>query len=231
VDKAVKHYADGRNMHKITIIVSISLLTLILVMVCSCKSSLSTLTTTDFNSDNSGSSKSANGLSLSFSLDAKTYKPGDTINMVISETNTLSKMNNILVSDKWPVSGLSVDLCGTESFPFGVVVMQGDYTTDDISTAIPLILYNPNVIVQCYIPPVLNVKAYDFKPSSDIATINGSTPNQTATIEMSTKISMWSYWAGSPPNAVQHNFETGVYTVVAGDEWGALVVLHFTVKK
>jgi len=109
--------------------------------------------------------------------------------------------------------------------------MQGDYTTDDISTAIPLILYNPNMIVQCYIPPVLNVKAYDFKPSSDIATINGSTPNQTATIEMSTKISMWSYWAGSPPNAVQHNFETGVYTVVAGDEWGALVVLHFTVKK
>jgi hypothetical protein len=231
VDKAVKHYADGRNMHKITIIVSISLLTLILVMVCSCKSSLSTLTTTDFNSDNSGSSKSANGLSLSLSLDAKTYKPGDTINMVISETNTLSKMNNILVSDKWPVSGLSVDLCGTESFPFGVVVMQGDYTTDDISTAIPLILYNPNMIVQCYIPPVLNVKAYDFKPSSDIATINGSTPNQTATIEMSTKISMWSYWAGSPPNAVQHNYDPGDYTVVAGDEWGNLLIVHFTVSQ
>jgi hypothetical protein len=30
-------------------------------------------------------------------------------------------------------------------------------------------------------------------------------------------------------NLNEDNFVTGVYTVVAGDEWGALVVLHFTV--
>ena len=35
------------------------------------------------------------------------------------------------------------------------------------------------------------------------------------------------YWNGSTIT----DFEQGVYTVVAGDEWGALVVLHFTVSK
>ena len=31
--------------------------------------------------------------------------------------------------------------------------------------------------------------------------------------------------------AVQDNFNPGVYTVVAGDEWGALVVAHFTISQ
>jgi hypothetical protein len=39
------------------------------------------------------------------------------------------------------------------------------------------------------------------------------------------------YWTGADPDAVQHNFEPGVYTIVAGDEWGALVILHFTVAQ
>jgi hypothetical protein len=39
------------------------------------------------------------------------------------------------------------------------------------------------------------------------------------------------YWTGAAPNATQQNFEPGVYTVVAGDEWGALVVVHFTVSQ
>jgi hypothetical protein len=38
-------------------------------------------------------------------------------------------------------------------------------------------------------------------------------------------------WVGSPPNAVQQYFEPGVYTVVGGDEWGNMVVLHFTVSQ
>jgi hypothetical protein len=32
-------------------------------------------------------------------------------------------------------------------------------------------------------------------------------------------------------NSSFSNFNPGVYTVVAGDEWGALVVVHFTVSQ
>jgi hypothetical protein len=28
---------------------------------------------------------------------------------------------------------------------------------------------------------------------------------------------------------IEHAFDPGIYTVVGGDEWGALVILHFTV--
>ena len=34
---------------------------------------------------------------------------------------------------------------------------------------------------------------------------------------------------GGTSSAAFTNFDHGVYTVVAGDEWGALVVVHFTV--
>jgi hypothetical protein len=180
---------------------------------------------------NSVSAKSANGLNLSLSLDVKTFKPGYTINIVVSEGNTLSKTNDVPVSDKWPIPGLSVDICGTRSFPFGVALLRGDYSAANVETATPLILYNPNGIVQGCLPPVLDVTSFHFKPSSDIATLDGTVIDQSATFEMSTEVSVWSYWAGSPPNAVSQNLEPGVYTVVAGDEWGALVVMHFTITE
>ena len=218
----------------------IFMITLALIIVISgicaagCGDSVSqtTLTTiNDFNGINTASSQSANGLSLSLSLDSTTYKPGDTINMVVSEKSMLKITNKLLVSDKWPIHGLSVDICGTRSFPFGVAILRGNYTSGNVATAAPLILYNPNGIVQGCLPPVLNVTAYHFEPLSDIATLDGTVIDQSATFEMSTEVSVWSYWAGIPPNAVQHDFEPGVYTVVAGDEWGVVVVVHFTVTK
>jgi hypothetical protein len=37
------------------------------------------------------------------------------------------------------------------------------------------------------------------------------------------------YWASNNIGAAFTLFEPGGYTVVAGDEWGAIVVVHFTV--
>ena len=48
---------------------------------------------------------------------------------------------------------------------------------------------------------------------------------------MSFNLKVRNYWRGDHPNAVLHNFEPGVYTVVAGDEWGTLVILHFTIAE
>jgi hypothetical protein len=39
------------------------------------------------------------------------------------------------------------------------------------------------------------------------------------------------YWASNNIGAAFTLFEPGVYTVVAGDEWGALVFVHFTVSQ
>jgi len=46
---------------------------------------------------------------------------------------------------------------------------------------------------------------------------------------MTAKVTASGFWAGSRPNATFSNFIPGSYTVVGGDEWGALVILHFTI--
>jgi hypothetical protein len=190
-----------------------------------------TTTTTETTMNNSTSSQPANGLSLSLSLDADTYRSVDTIHMAIDEKNILARMNNVPAAAKWPVSGLSLGICGTLSYPFGIAVYQGFYGISDISTAVPLVIFNPNSVPFGCMPPVNNVTKYIFKPASDIVTINGSGPNESATMEMKTEVDVYEHWAGVPPDAVWHYFEPGVYTVVAGDEWGALVIVHFTVTQ
>ena len=186
-------------------------------------------TATDFTSVNAVAKKFANGLSLSISINPQLIKPGYPIHIVITESNMLSKTNNLRVSDKWPIKELSDGICGTEGYPFGIAVFQGDYTAANILISTPLILNNPNVIVQGCVPPVFNVTVYHFKSTSDIATLDGEAINGSATFEMSTEVIGGIDWVGSFPNAVQQYFEPGVYTVVGGDEWGKMVILHFTV--
>jgi hypothetical protein len=49
-------------------------------------------------------------------------------------------------------------------------------------------------------------------------------------MQIKSEIALEGYWHDS--NMINNRliwFEPGIYTVVAGDEWGALVVLHFKV--
>jgi hypothetical protein len=43
------------------------------------------------------------------------------------------------------------------------------------------------------------------------------------------EIGLKGYWTNDSVSQF-NNFDPGVYTVIAGDEWGALVILHFTVS-
>jgi hypothetical protein len=74
------------------------------------------------------------------------------------------------------------------------------------------------------------INAYAFQPSGDTADLfqlGGTDP--VLTEEMNVQIHPTGYWIGSP--GALTSFFPGVYTVVAGDEWGAIVVLHFTVSQ
>ena len=130
--------------HRIGVIVRVVLLLSVLAGCGSSTTQSTTATSNDFNGVNSISKKFANGLSLSILVNPQLIKPGYPIHIVITESNTLSKMNNLRASDKWPINGLSVGICGTESYPFGVAVFQGSYTATNVSSATPLELDNPN---------------------------------------------------------------------------------------
>lgn len=126
------------------------------------------------------------------------------------------------------MSGLSLNPCGTSSFPFGVAIFQGDYTATDISAETPLVLYNPNELPPCaFIPAII---AYNFSPSSDLAAEIVDHELNSQAMPMNQSVTVTYYWTGSGQNVTKHDFKPGIYTVAAGDEWGNLVVVHFTVS-
>jgi hypothetical protein len=173
-----------------------------------------------------------NGLSLTLSLNSTTYHPGEQATVTIHEKNTLATENNIPVANRWPVQNLNLGPCGTLNYPFGISILRGYYDAKDVGDITPLQLFNPNVLPLC--PMMLaGIVSYDFQPESDIAVIHtnwDSEPGAIKTsINMTAGVTASGFWTGSHPNATFSNFTPGIYTVVGGDEWGALVVLHFTV--
>lgn len=170
---------------------------------------------------------SANGLSLTLSIDSTSYKSGDEVSITIDEKNTLTKDNNITVADLWPAQGLIDGPTGTVNYPFGVSILPGYYDTRSAASIAPLIIYNPNAI---YNGPMqlANITSYDFQPSSGMAAIYTKYDSQPTTISMTVIVGTTGSW-GNGPLVVYRNFTPGIYTVVGGDEWGALVTLHFVI--
>jgi hypothetical protein len=170
-----------------------------------------------------------NGLILSLALNSTTFQPGQEISVVIDEQNTLATVNNVFASNSWPLRGLSVGPCGTLNYPFGVAIFQGYYTSSNVSSAKQLQLYKPGIY---FCPTMLaEINAYAFQPSSDNASVFGScNPNPCINdFKIESEVTVTGYWLNGQ-EATFGNFTPGVYTVVGGDEWGALAVLHFVVQ-
>jgi hypothetical protein len=171
--------------------------------------------------------QSAHGLSLSLSLDSTIYHVGTGVSIVINEKNMLPKTNRVTASEKWPAGGLSTGPCGTYNFPFGMAIFQGNYTAADILSATPLELFNPVLKHGC--PLILSeISSYVFQPSSDSAAVFQMSESTAAlTLKMNSPVqpALFGYWVDTEFT----DFSPGDYTVLGGDEWGAKVVLHFTV--
>jgi hypothetical protein len=153
---------------------------------------------------------------------------GALIQVIPSEYNTLAAANNVSMADHWPLDGLTLGACGTATMPFGVALYKGTYTAGNVSRATPLQIYP---VVPC--PMLIRyVTGYLFQPSSDFAVILPSGPNATAT-EMTANVNATAEYvldanltASSTPT---DPLGPGTYSVAAGDEWGSVVVVHFTV--
>lgn len=174
---------------------------------------------------------SQNGLSLTLSLDSTTYHPGDKVSVTIDEKNTLAREHNVPVADSWAIQGLGLDRCGTGVYPFGISVLQGYYDAQSIATVTPLRIFYPRC-ASCVVPG--GFVSYNFQPRSGKAGIctfitvyENRKPQPT---NMTTTLTLPGYWIGSCSNWTLSSFTPGIYTVVGGDEWGALVVLHFTIS-
>ena len=197
---------------------------------------ITTQTSSSTTKDNSGrssvSSNSTNGLSLSLSLDGTTYQTNQEVSIIVDENNLLTITNNVSATDNLPSELTEATGFTNEpsSLPFGLAVFQGNYTLSSYSTVTPLIIYDPSKV---YIgTQVVGPTSYSFQPSSDAAYIEGgSYSSSNGLMKMQYELQLNGYWDDNLMKAVQDNFNPGVYTVVAGDEWGNMVILHFTVSQ
>ena len=164
------------------------------------------------------------GLVLNLSVNSSSFTQGKSLQVYISETNSLSSMNNVTASQNW-VTTFSLWRCSAD-YPFGIVLLKGSYTLQNFTQGEKVSLQSPVQNYLCVRPPFLT-SYYHFLPKSDSAVVQVDMGNQTVTWPMGTSISITGYWT------VQGSFAPlphGTYTLVAGDEWGALGLLHFTVN-
>lgn len=172
----------------------------------------------------------APGLKLSLSISNPVIFSGDSIGITISESNTQTTPVNMNFSSNWPVEGLSLSICGRLGSPFAFGVAQGYYTISNISSAEMLDIFAPTSfpMTDCA-PSLFNASSYIFQSQSNIVSI------VYPLLESQPQIYNESDEASVSANGYLPNvgnwteFQMGTYTVVGGDEWGNVVILHFAV--
>ena len=162
--------------------------------------------------------KNSSPLQLYLSIDSEYENPAEPISIDIGLNNTGSVPLTLAKSDNWPRTDMGSGLCS--HLPFGVSILKGYYTEQNMSSAKSLVIYGT---VPCPAPTL--IKSYTFEPSSSKATQECDTlfscPGMT---DMKAHLVIPDFMY----NGQHHSFDVGNYTIVGGDEWGHIVIQHFT---
>ena len=106
-------------------------------------------------------------------------------------------------------------------------MLSGNYDITNVSSGKALQIYQPGAY-NC--PGILaGIGSYAFQASSDNATIFGSCQVGGSGGCISERVNSMVLFNGHWSGNVFMGFPSGICTVVAGDEWGDLVILHFAV--
>ncbi len=165
----------------------------------------------------------ASGLSFKLRTNTTTLRAGQGVSINIAMINTLSRDINVTAANRWPIMGLIDNACGTLFYPMGIGVAKGNYQLNNVSSATLLDMCESGPGAGPGGPyPVLY---YLFKSGSSYANVSG----YRTLLAINATVQISGYWVGST-GQTKNNFDSGMYTVIAGDEWGDLVVLHFVVQ-
>jgi hypothetical protein len=173
--------------------------------------------------------KSAPGLELTLSVNTTVLRGDESLSVTISERNTLEKTNRVAAADQWPLQGLVTGPCGTLNYPVGIALFKGVYSgQSDFTGTTRLKLYNPDLVYHC--PAILSgITAYEFQPSSTIADVYGDCGVSPCITDLDLDVRQTLAGGYTTDPTVFWAFSPGYYTIIAGDEWGALAFLNFEV--
>jgi len=160
-----------------------------------------------------------------------------TFKFEVQEFNDLDSQSRVQVAENWPASMAyfdPFDSCGSSyPSPIGLMVLQGNYGLGNFTTGAPLTLFNSTYATSCT-AQLYPTKYYIFEPLSDFADAFDSRGYSAGNQTIAFSLSSSGYWTGgygisisnAPPSF--HAY-AGAYTVVAADEWGSVVIEHFSV--
>jgi len=166
-------------------------------------------------------------LQLRLSVNAS-YAGGTHGNVAIEikadEYNTLTIYNDVQAASLYSLGGLSLGSCPNPTYPFGVALYTGKYTSDNVSQATALQIYSPSAPCAVYGG---SVTGYLFAPGSDSVAVLPSGSNATTT-PLVADVTATAVYSSATLSSSAH-LGPGTYTVAAGDEWGSVVTAHFTI--
>jgi hypothetical protein len=191
-----------------------------------------TLQRTNSHSTTTTTSDTGLGLTLTLSLNNTEVRKGSTLDITVYATNTRDVLNNLSADSHWRIVWLESDSQTGRDCPYffaNVQVIRGYYTLSNVTT----LPWNSTALLQlvpfvpghmCHAPFGMWQAFFPFQPHQAVVgytySVHGYYPvNATYTYPP------WSY----PHFLSFRPLEVEVYTVVAGDEWGDLVLLHFSV--
>lgn len=160
-------------------------------------------------------------LNLGLFLNSLVIGAGNGVSVQIDEKNPTDRGILVSTANDWAVPGLTLGQCGTLNDPFGVGIFPGYYTSENVSAASALTLYPPGTD-NC--PGILSgITGYSFEGMGNVAGIMQGQDSTPVLFEhMDVNVTASGYWTST-----FHLFSPGYYTVVGGDEWGTLIILHF----
>jgi len=155
------------------------------------------------------------GLQLRVDLNATNLLSGESLQVAVSEFNTLSTFNNVSASEQWPIRVALGSCPNVYDQPFGIALYSGRVDEQNLSQSVQLRIF-PNSACPMFIRAVTG---YVFQPQSDQVVVLPNVNAVPSPLVANVTVSMT--YSGLPPE--------GTYTLAVADEWGALLFLYFTV--
>jgi hypothetical protein len=161
-----------------------------------------------------------NGFTFNLEVNTTSFSTTGHVAIAVWANSTSASTNNVTGADFWPFD--HARLIGkpcTNGWPIGVGVMQGHYTADNYTLGSLVIIPQPEVLCPAKLPP----HWFEFEPaphSSRALVTLGNTP-EIWVIQSSIVFGQGSLGQGPLP--------AGVYTAMAADEWGDLLLTNFRV--
>lgn len=201
-------------------------------------SSISTQTVTQYLDpynlpNNANTTNSTLGLSLALSVNSTVIHQFQTIKVSISIFNVLPRTNNVSGASDWKMNVSDNRALGLSCFaPANFVIFQGYYEESNLSTAdtsTPLNIYDASSSTSQVFGICLTPHNYVFQPLSAVANVSSISVGSYELMNTTSSSSVLGICTMSQNSegSCTTFLPNGIYTIVAYDEWGQIVLLHF----